>query len=191
MAALDYLAGFGNEHATEAVGGALPQGQNSPQRVAFGLYAEQVSGSAFTAPRADNLRSWQYRVRPSAEHSPFRPHGSGQLRTAPSREVPASPDRLRWDPLPMPLAPVDFVEGIITVATNGDAALQRGVHHLLEARPVIRCGGEFDEPLVVGKSFRGCELRRHGELDPVRAAVGDGRSGPEPRRGCGPGCGAT
>ena len=151
MVALDYLAGFGNEHATEAVAGALPQGQNSPQQVAFGLYAEQVSGSAFTAPRAENLRSWQYRLRPSAEHSPFRPHGSGQLRTAPSREVPASPDRLRWDPLPMPLAPVDFVEGIITVATNGDAALQRGVgvHIYAANKSMTRCFYDADGELLL------------------------------------------
>ena len=70
---LKYLSGFGNEHTTEAVAGALPQGQNSPQKVAFGLYAEQVSGSAFTAPRDHNLRSWQYRLRPSAEQSAYRP----------------------------------------------------------------------------------------------------------------------
>ena len=124
---LSYLCGFGNEHATEAIAGALPQGQNSPQQVAFGLYAEQVSGSAFTAPRADNLRSWQYRLRPSAQHSPYRSLGAGRLRTAPNREVPTPPDRLRWDPLPMPAEPTDFIDGLITIACNGDASLQRGV----------------------------------------------------------------
>ncbi len=127
MASPMYLSGFGNEHATEAIPGALPQGQNSPQKVAFGLYAEQVSGSAFTAPRAENLRSWQYRLRPSAEHSPFVAIENNNLRTGPNREIPAPPDRLRWDPLPMPLQPTDFIDGLNTIATNGDASLQRGV----------------------------------------------------------------
>jgi len=66
---LRYMSGLGSYHESEAIAGALPQGQNSPQKVAFGLYAEQVSGSAFTAPRSENLRSWQYRLRPSAMHS--------------------------------------------------------------------------------------------------------------------------
>ena len=101
MAEEIYQSGFGNHHATEAVAGALPQGQNSPQRVAFGLYAEQVSGSAFTAPRADNLRSWQYRLKPSVQHAPYSPMAHKLLRTGPCKEVPASPNRLRWNPLPM------------------------------------------------------------------------------------------
>jgi homogentisate 1,2-dioxygenase len=137
---LKYLSGFGNEHSTEAVAGAMPQGQNSPQKVAFGLYAEQVSGSAFTAPRDNNLRSWQYRLRPSAEHSAYRPLNAGKLRTAPNREVPTPPDRLRWDPLPMPAAPTDFVDGLATIATNGDAGIQRGVGvHLYTANKSMKC----------------------------------------------------
>ena len=72
QARLAYLSGFGAHHESEAVAGALPQGQNSPQRPAFGLYAEQISGTAFTAPRAQNLRSWLYRMRPSAGHPAFR-----------------------------------------------------------------------------------------------------------------------
>ena len=101
MAALTYLSGFGNEHSTEAVAGALPQGRNSPQRVAFGLYAEQVSGSAFTAPRAENLRSWQYRLRPSAQHAPYRLMKHPLLRTEQCHEMAASPNRLRWNPPPI------------------------------------------------------------------------------------------
>src|SRR5438045_2581133 len=69
---LRYQTGFGNEFSSEAVEGALPQGQNSPQRVGLGLYAEQLSGTAFTAPRAQNRRVWLYRIRPSAGHPPFR-----------------------------------------------------------------------------------------------------------------------
>nr|WP_329955795.1 homogentisate 1,2-dioxygenase [Cupriavidus necator] len=70
-AATSYMSGFANEFATEALPGALPVGRNSPQRVAYGLYAEQISGSAFTAPRAHNRRSWLYRIRPAAMHKPF------------------------------------------------------------------------------------------------------------------------
>src|SRR6186997_466744 len=69
---LAYMSGFGNEFATEALPGALPVGRNSPQRCPYGLYAEQVSGTAFTAPRADNRRSWLYRIRPAVAHKPFR-----------------------------------------------------------------------------------------------------------------------
>src|SRR5262249_61370018 len=68
---LEYQSGFGNVHSSEAVPGALPQGQNSPQRPPRGLYAEVLSGSAFTAPRAENLSSWLYRLRPSAMHAPY------------------------------------------------------------------------------------------------------------------------
>ena len=107
--------------------GALPEGQNSPQKVPFGLYAEQLSGSSFTAPRVHNLRSWLYRLQPSAMHKPFRRVGEGQVRTAPCREAECSPNRLRWDPLDAPGAPTDFIEGLSTVATCGDASAQRGV----------------------------------------------------------------
>jgi homogentisate 1,2-dioxygenase len=124
---LQYLSGFGAHHETEAVAGALPRGQNSPQRVAFGLYAEQLSLTAFTAPRAQNLRSWLYRLRPSAMHPAFRRIESGRLRTAPCREGETGPNRLRWAPLAMPEGPVDFVDGLVTFATSGDARLQAGV----------------------------------------------------------------
>jgi homogentisate 1,2-dioxygenase len=124
---LTYQSGFGNHFATEAIAGALPQGQNSPQRVAQGLYAEQVSGTAFTAPRAENLRSWQYRLRPSAEHSSYRQIENGQIRTAPCAEVVTPPNRLRWNPFALPTKPTDFFDGLLTIATNGDARLQYGV----------------------------------------------------------------
>ncbi len=127
VAELHYLSGFGNEHESEALAGALPQGRNSPQRVAHGLYAEQVSGSAFTAPRAENQRSWQYRLRPSAEHSPTQKRDRGWIRTAPCAEVAPSPDRLRWNPFALPDKPTDFIDGLKTIATNGDARLQRGI----------------------------------------------------------------
>ena len=113
------LTGFGNHFATEAVPGALPVGRNSPQRVPFGLYAEQLSGTAFTAPRAENKRSWLYRLRPSASHPPFRTYGRDTLiRSAPFDETPPSPNRLRWNPLTMPTEPTDFVDGLVTYGGN-------------------------------------------------------------------------
>ncbi|MFE7835143.1 homogentisate 1,2-dioxygenase [Streptomyces sp. NPDC057474] len=122
-----YLAGFGNHHVTEAVTGTLPHGRNSPQKAPLGLYAEQISGTAFTAPRATNRRSWVYRLRPSAAHARFTPIGSGALRGAPVHDRPLNPNRLRWDPLPLPAGPTDFVEGLFTIAANGDIENQTGV----------------------------------------------------------------
>ena len=123
---LKYLSGFGAHHESEAVAGALPVGQNSPQKTPFGLYAEQLSGTAFTAPRAHSLRSWQYRLHPSAMHKPFRRIGEGQVRTAVCSEAECSPNRLRWAPLPAPSGPTDFLAGLVTFATCGDARLQHG-----------------------------------------------------------------
>src|SRR3990167_3227878 len=97
------MPGFGNHFATEAVEGALPVGRNSPQHVPFGLYAEQLTGTAFTAPRTQNFRSWLYRLRPTANHPAFQPYDrGGQLRGGPFDEAPATPNRLRWDPMPIP-----------------------------------------------------------------------------------------
>ena len=122
----ELLTGFGNHFATETVAGALPEGRNSPQNVPFGLYAEQLSGTAFTAPRAENKRSWLYRLRPTASHKPFQPYrGAGLLRSGPFEELPPTPNRLRWDPLGLPDAPTDFVDGLVTYGGNGDVA--RGV----------------------------------------------------------------
>lgn len=127
-----YQSGFANEFATEALPGALPVGRNSPQRAPYGLYAEQLSGTAFTAPRAHNRRSWLYRIRPAAVHRPFEPFvsksGAGQSRlVANFAEAPATPpNQLRWDPLPMPAEPTDFVEGLVTMAGNGAAEAMSG-----------------------------------------------------------------
>ena len=126
MSALDYQSGFGNEFATEAVAGTLPEGRNSPQRAAHGLYAEQLSGTAFTAPRHANRRSWLYRIRPAAMHQPFSMLKSGKFHNI-FDEVPATPNQLRWDPWPLPSAPTDFVDGLVTIAGNGGAAAQAGI----------------------------------------------------------------
>ncbi|MGZ8780766.1 MAG: homogentisate 1,2-dioxygenase [Thermoanaerobaculia bacterium] len=113
-----YQSGFANEFATEAVPGVLPARGNSPQRVARGLYAEQFSGTAFTVPRAMQRRSWLYRIRPSVLHEPFAPIDARLLRGAPFDEAPTSPNQLRWDPLPIPDEPADFVDGLATIAGN-------------------------------------------------------------------------
>ena len=125
---LDYMTGFGNEHASEALPGALPVGQNSPQRAPYGLYAELLSGTAFTAPRAQNRRTWFYRMRPSvATISAVRELGVGTMRTPPTDDAVTPVVPLRWDPVPLPDAPTDFVSGWHTMATNGSATGQQGL----------------------------------------------------------------
>jgi len=124
---LSYQSGFGNTFSTEAEKGALPVGQNSPQRPPKGLYTEGLSGTAFTAPRAENRSTWMYRKRPSAMHGPYKRIKDGLLRSGPFDEVEASPNRLRWDPLPMPAKPTDFVDGLATLAGSGSPASQAGI----------------------------------------------------------------
>ena len=123
---LKYLSGFGNHVETEAIPGALPRGQNSPQKPAFGLYAEQLSGTAFTAPRSENLRTWLYRIRPALAHSAFEPIAEGEIRSRPFTEIPPSPNQMRWNPLPIPKEPTQFVEGLKTMAGNGGNATSKG-----------------------------------------------------------------
>jgi len=169
-----YLSGFGNEHATEAVAGALPVGQNSPQQVPFGLYAEQLSGSAFTAPRGQNLRTWVYRLRPSAAHLPFEQVAHATLRSGPFDEVPATPNRLRWSPRAMPAAPTTFVDGLFTLGGNGSPALGAGVavHLYVANRSMIDAAffnsdGEF---VIVPQLGR---LKLVTELGVIDAAPGE------------------
>jgi homogentisate 1,2-dioxygenase len=123
-----YMSGFGNGFETEALPGALPVGRNSPQKCPYGLYAEQLSGSPFTAPRTTNERSWLYRIRPTVAHwGDFREVDAGLWRTAPAEaaSVPLGP--LRWDPQPIPPEPTSFVEGLRTITTAGDAGAQAGM----------------------------------------------------------------
>ena len=122
-----YQSGFHNEFATEAIAGALPVGQNSPQQVKYGLYAEQFSGAAFTVPRAMQKRSWLYRIRPSVMHEPFAPMDARLLRGSPFDELVTPPNQLRWDPLPIPAEPTDFIDGLVTFAGNGDSMQHAGV----------------------------------------------------------------
>ena len=122
-----YQTGFGNHFATESLPGALPVGQNSPQRAPYGLYVEALNGTSFTAPRAENRRTWTYRIRPSATHGPFRRLDNGLLRSAPFTEVEPPPTQMRWSPFPLPTAPIDFSEGLVTLGGNGDAANRFGM----------------------------------------------------------------
>ena len=121
----NYLSGFGNEFATEALTGALPAHRNSPQRVAYGLYTEQISGTAFTAPRSHNRRSWLYRIRPAAMHRPFVKLDHPGI-AARFDQIDIPPNQLRWDPLPMPSVRTDFIDGLVAMAGNGAAESQSG-----------------------------------------------------------------
>ncbi|HZH33753.1 MAG TPA: homogentisate 1,2-dioxygenase [Pyrinomonadaceae bacterium] len=134
-----YNSGFGNEFATEAIAGALPVGRNSPQKAAFGLYAEQLSGTSFTTPRLLNKRSWLYRIRPSVTHKPFRQIENNLFKSSPFDETPATPNQLRWNPLPMPETETDFVDGIVTIAGCGDLFAQSGLGvHIYRANKPMR-----------------------------------------------------
>ncbi|MFS2014486.1 homogentisate 1,2-dioxygenase [Azospirillum sp. CT11-132] len=162
--AFTYQSGFGNEFATEALPGALPVGRNSPQRPPYGLYAEQISGTAFTAPRAHNRRSWLYRIRPAVVHEPFRPLESGRL-TSRFDEVPAPPTQLRWNPPAMPDTPTDFVAGLTTMGGNGGPQAQTGCGiHLYTANRSMKGRFFYDadgELLIVPQQGR---LRLYTEL---------------------------
>ena len=125
----EMMPGFGNDFETEALPGALPQGQNSPQKCAYGLYAEQLSGSPFTAPRSTNERSWLYRIRPSVRHGGRYAKIDVPLwKTAPDGDLNDLPlGQYRWNPLPVPSAPTDFIDGMRTMTSTGDARQHVGM----------------------------------------------------------------
>jgi homogentisate 1,2-dioxygenase len=134
------MSGFGNGFETETLPGVLPIGQNSPQRCAYGLYAEQLSGSPFTAPRASNERSWLYRIRPTVSHwGKLREIDAGLWRTAPCTEINLAPAPMRWDPIPMPTELLTFLQGVRTITTAGDAGAQAGMatHVYLVTRSMV------------------------------------------------------
>jgi homogentisate 1,2-dioxygenase len=172
-----YMSGFNNEFATEALPGALPVGRNSPQRVAYGLYAEQISGTAFTAPRSHNRRSWLYRIRPAAVHQPFtaleHPRVAGCLDNLP----PTPPNQLRWNPLPMPTAPTDFIDGLVTMAGNGSPESMNGCAiHVYAANQSMRDRYFYSadgELLIVPQQGRLSIATEMGaiELEPQEIAV--------------------
>jgi homogentisate 1,2-dioxygenase len=123
-----YMSGFGNGFETEALPGALPIGRNSPQKCPYGLYAEQLSGSPFTAPRNTNERSWLYRIRPTvANWNRFEKADIGLWRTAPAHEVDVPIGPMRWSPIPIPDEPLNFLRGVRTITTAGDASTHTGM----------------------------------------------------------------
>ncbi len=169
-----YQSGFGNEFSTEAVGGGLPAGQNAPQKHPLGLYTEQLSGTAFTAPRATNRRTWTYRIRPSVTHRPFEEIASRLIRSGPFVETVTTPNQLRWDPLPIPEPHTDFVDGIITFGGNGDPAMQAGLAiHLYAANASMqdRFFCDADGELLIVPQLGG--LRFHTELGIMEVAPGE------------------
>lgn len=124
----DLMSGFGNEHASEALPGALPVGRNSPQKPAYGLYAEQISGTAFTAPRAQNRRTWFYRIAPSVMHqSEFHKLDVPLWLTSPSASGSFPHAQCRWSPPEIPQAPVDVIDGMATLVWNGDLGTGAGL----------------------------------------------------------------
>ncbi len=162
----DYLTGFGNHFASEAVAGALPVGRNSPQKPAFGLYAEQLSGTAFTAPRHENRRSWLYRLRPSASHAAFVPYASAFDVAA--SDAPLAPNRLRWSRAAAQ-AGADFVDGLTPMLGNGSAERLEGCAvHLyaadrdMERRVLFNADGEL---LIIPQSGRVELLTELGRID--------------------------
>ena len=138
--ALRYQSGFGNEYATEAVPGALPQGRNSPQRAPFDLYPELISGTAFTAPRHENRRSWMYRRQPSVVSGRYEAYAQPAWQTGADRSIALAPEPMRWHPLPFSGAEADFVDGMHTLAANGDAEAQCGLaaHVYLASKSMVR-----------------------------------------------------
>ena len=164
-----YFSGFGGHFESEAVPGALPQGRNSPQRPAFGLYAEQLSGTAFTAPRSENRRSWLYRMRPSAEHPPFQRYEGAKLFAPGTAAEPLAPNRLRWSPLELPAEPTDFVDGLTTMMANRAPEDLEGVAvHIyaasadMERRAFFNADGEL---LIIPEQGRLELLTEMGRID--------------------------
>lgn len=170
---LTYLSGFNNQFASEALPGALPHGQNSPQQVPFGLYAEQLSGTAFTVPRSEARRTWLYRIRPSASHPRF----ERLARQIPGRELgQVNPNRLRWNPQDIPSEPTDFLDGLLTLAATADAEQASGVSvHLYRAnRSMDRVFYDADGELLIvpqqGRLRLATELGRL-DIEPLEIAV--------------------
>jgi homogentisate 1,2-dioxygenase len=167
---LEYQSGFGNAFSSEALPGALPIGRNSPQRCPYGLYAEQLTGTAFTAPRAENRRAWLYRIRPAAMHEPFVRADDRRIVSA-FDAVETPPNQLRWNPLPMPTAPTDFVDSLVTMAGSGSPAAQTGAAaHVYAANRSMHRRAFYDadgELLIVPQRGRHRVVTELGTIDAV------------------------
>ncbi|MFZ1909172.1 MAG: homogentisate 1,2-dioxygenase, partial [Burkholderiales bacterium] len=171
---LSYQSGFGNTFASEAVRGALPVGQNSPQRTPKGLYPEVLSGTAFTAPRAENQSTWMYRLWPSAMHATYKKMSHPTLASGPFDGSGAQPNRMRWDPFPLPSKPTDFLDGLATLAGSGSPEAQSGIAvHLYRANRSMarRCFWNADgEMMLVPQQGR---LSIFTELGKLEVAPGE------------------
>ncbi len=158
MADQNYMTGFGNHFATEAVSGALPIGRNSPQKPPFGLYTEQLSGTAFTAPRHENRRSWLYRLRPSAAHPAFVRCEGAKLFARGISQNPLAPNRLRWGPLD--IEPQDWLDSLTTMLVAGEGpASQTGV-----AMHLYRAAKNMEHRAFVSGDGELLILPEHGDL---------------------------
>jgi homogentisate 1,2-dioxygenase len=166
---LEYQSGFGNEFATEAIAGALPIGRNSPQQAPHGLYAELISGTAFTSPRAENRRTWMYRRQPSVMVGHYKPYAQALWCTGAAQGVATSPDPMRWSPVAIPTEQTDFVDGLRTMVANGDADAQTGmaahvyvVNQSMDKRACVNADGEM---LIVPQQGRLLITTEMGVLD--------------------------
>jgi len=172
--ALQYMTGFGGHFESEAVDGALPKGRNSPQLPAFGLYVEQLSGTAFTAPRHENRRSWLYRMRPTADHRPFTAYDGAPLFGAPPANAALAPNRLRWDPPADLPEGKDFVDGLVTMLNaRAPEELEGCAVHLYRAQRSMeqRVFVDADGELLIIPQQGAIEL--HTELGRLEIGPGD------------------
>ena len=170
---LEYLSGFGNEFASEALPGALPVGQNSPQKAPYGLYTELFSGTAFTMTRSEARRTWLYRIQPSANHPAFAKL-ERQLAGGPLGAV--TPNRLRWNPLDMPSEPTDFIDGLVAMVANSASEKPSGIsiYHYRANRSMERVFFNADgEWLIVPEQGRLRLVTELGvlEVEPLEIVV--------------------
>ncbi len=172
-----YQSGFGNHFSSEALPGALPEGQNSPQIVPYGLIAELVSGSAFTAKRHENLRTWLYRIRPSVIHGEFKRVAAAKWQSAPQQEPAVPAAQLRWNPMDYASPSEDFIDSLTTFASNGDAAMRYGsAVHLYAATRSMEKGFflNIDGDLLIVPQEGRLEIRTELgviDLEPCEIAV--------------------
>ena len=145
-----YLSGFGNEFASEAIAGALPEGRNSPQRAPHDLYTELLSGTAFTAPRAENRRTWLYRCQPCVMSGNYQSYAQPLWTSATAGGQAVPPNPLRWHPFDIPLKALDFVDGMRTLVANADANSQTGMaahvyvaNRSMAQRALVNADGEM------------------------------------------------
>jgi homogentisate 1,2-dioxygenase len=166
---LRYQSGFSNEYASEAIDGALPQGRNSPQRPPLALYTELVSGTAFTAPRHENRRSWLYRRQPSVVSGRYEAYAQPFWLTGADTRVPLAPEPMRWNPFAIGTPNCDFADGMRTLAANGDAEAQTGLaahvylaDQSMQRRAFVNADGEM---LLVPQQGRLRIVTEMGALD--------------------------